>query len=73
MTRLHMTVEAALFGPYETEMVAVCGNDRRRTKRLTEDWTKVDCPTCLRLLGIEATEPEMLTVCAPDPLERKAA
>ena len=71
MTRLHMAVETDIFG--EPELVAVCGNDFHRRKRLTEDESAVTCPMCMKLAGIEATEPEMPTVCAPDPLERKAA
>jgi len=51
MTVLHYAVESEMFGPYETETRACCGNDFRRTKKLTDDWRKVTCRTCRELCG----------------------
>jgi hypothetical protein len=70
MTRLHMAVETDIFG--EPELVAVCGNDFHRRKRLTEDESAVTCPMCMKLAGIEATADEQLTECRGDPLRRAA-
>jgi hypothetical protein len=54
------------------EIGPVCGNDFRRTKKLTEDWTQVDCRECIRLCGFEAVPEEQLTIVQPDPLRRAA-
>jgi hypothetical protein len=36
-----------------TETVPVCGNDFRRTKKLTDDWTAVTCRKCRELCGFD--------------------
>jgi hypothetical protein len=40
---------------------------------MTDDEALVTCRRCLKALGIEATEPEMLTVVESDPMIRRAA
>jgi hypothetical protein len=51
------------------EVGPVCGNDFRRRKKLTEDWTQITCPQCIRLCGFEVVPEEQLTDCGPDPLK----
>jgi hypothetical protein len=53
MTALHYAATSYLLGEYEPEQVAVCGNDRRRSKKLTENPREVTCPRCRRLAGID--------------------
>jgi hypothetical protein len=59
------------FGLYADENAA-CGNNFRRTKKLTDDYREVTCPVCLKALGIEAAELDQLTVCERDPMRRAA-
>jgi hypothetical protein len=66
MTRLHLALETdnGIF----REVGPVCGNDFRRTKRLTDDPDAVTCPSCRKLAGFD----EGLTEVHGDPLLRAA-
>lgn len=66
MSRVHYRVEVL----YETLDGPACGYQARG--RLTEDYREVTCRACLTALGIEAPQPEQLTVCESDPLRRAA-
>jgi hypothetical protein len=68
--RIHYAVTND-FGLYADDNAA-CGDNFSRRKKLTDDWRKVTCPTCLTLLGIEAAAPDQLTVCEPDPMKAAA-
>jgi hypothetical protein len=54
-----------------TETVACCGNDFRRTKKLTDDWREVDCPICVKLCGFTSVESDPLRHL--EEQERRAA
>lgn len=74
--RVHYAVEIG----YECLRQPACENAARRDAiadaekpvEMTDDESEVTCRRCLKALGIEATEPERLTVSEPDPMRRAA-
>jgi hypothetical protein len=74
MTRLHMAVEILFDTLYQPACENAAGRDAftGRPVEMTDDEALVTCRRCLKALGIEATEPEMLTVVEGDPLRRAA-
>jgi hypothetical protein len=74
MTRLHMAVEILFETLYQPACENAAGRDAftGRPVEMTDDETQVTCKRCLKAIGIEATEPEMLTVVEGDPLRRAA-
>jgi hypothetical protein len=46
--------------------------DANRSVEMSVDPAEVTCRSCLAALGYEATAPDQLTDCQPDPLRRAA-
>jgi hypothetical protein len=68
---VHYAVESGgILGSTETH--ACCGNDFRRTKKLTDDPREVTCANCLTLMGYEPVPVEQLTDAQPEPVRRAA-